>query len=65
MSVSYEERLSSLVLKEEFFPLMNDMKECIGTLSAAGKGIVVFFSCILKFVGQVTDFEKYPSGKLI
>ncbi|XP_077956318.1 uncharacterized protein LOC120827417 isoform X4 [Gasterosteus aculeatus] len=37
---SYEERLSSLVLKEEFFPLMNDMKECIGTLSAAGKELL-------------------------
>uniref|UniRef100_UPI0037E7FBFF FH2 domain-containing protein 1-like n=1 Tax=Semicossyphus pulcher TaxID=241346 RepID=UPI0037E7FBFF len=33
---SYKERLSSLVLKEEFFPLMDEMKEFIGTLTAAG-----------------------------
>lgn len=40
MSVSYEERLSSLVLKEEFFPLMDEMKKFIHTLTAAGKGII-------------------------
>ncbi|XP_068601878.1 FH2 domain-containing protein 1-like [Brachionichthys hirsutus] len=34
---SYKERLSSLVLKEEFFPLMDEMKEFISTLIAAGK----------------------------
>ncbi|XP_041849784.1 FH2 domain-containing protein 1 [Melanotaenia boesemani] len=33
---SYEERLTCLVLKEEFFPLMDEMKEFIGTLTAAG-----------------------------
>ncbi|TNN75080.1 FH2 domain-containing protein 1 [Liparis tanakae] len=37
---SYEERLNSLVLKEEFFPLMNEIKECIGTLTAAGKEVL-------------------------
>ena len=37
----YEERLKSLVLKEEFFPFIKEMKEYIGTLTAAGKGIVV------------------------
>lgn len=42
MSVSYEERLSSLVLKEEFFPLMDEMKKFIHTLTAAGKGIISF-----------------------
>ncbi len=42
MSVSYEERLSSLVLKEEFFPLMDEMKEFISTLTAAGNGIICF-----------------------
>ncbi len=42
MSVSYEERLRSLVLKEEFFPLVDEMKEFIGTLTAAGNGIVCF-----------------------
>uniref|UniRef100_A0A3Q1FHA8 FH2 domain containing 4 n=1 Tax=Acanthochromis polyacanthus TaxID=80966 RepID=A0A3Q1FHA8_9TELE len=34
---SYEKRLSNLVLKEEFFPLMEEMKGLIGTLTAAGR----------------------------
>lgn len=38
MSVSYEERLSCLVLKEEFFPLMDEVKGFIRTLTAAGRG---------------------------
>lgn len=42
VSVSYEERLSSLVLKEEFFPLMGEMKEYIFTLTAAGNGTICF-----------------------
>ncbi|XP_068440212.1 FH2 domain-containing protein 1-like isoform X3 [Clinocottus analis] len=37
---SYEERLNSLVLKEEFLPLMNEMKESIATLTAAGKEVL-------------------------
>ncbi|XP_023265887.1 protein diaphanous homolog 1-like [Seriola lalandi dorsalis] len=37
---SYEERLSSLVLKEEFFPLVEEMKDFIGTLTAAGKELL-------------------------
>ncbi|XP_028429587.1 FH2 domain-containing protein 1 [Perca flavescens] len=36
----YGERLSSLVLKEEFFPLMHEMKESICTLTAAGKELL-------------------------
>lgn len=42
VSVSYEERLSGLVLKEEFFPLVDELKVFIGTLTAAGKGTVCF-----------------------
>lgn len=42
MSASYEERLSSMVLKEEFFPLMGEIKEFIHTLTTAGKGIDSF-----------------------
>ena len=41
MCVSYEERLSSLVLKEEFFPLMDEMRDFIRTLTAAGRGTVI------------------------
>ncbi|XP_040902590.1 FH2 domain-containing protein 1 isoform X2 [Toxotes jaculatrix] len=37
---SYEERLSSLVLKEDFFPLVDEMKEFISTLIAAGKELL-------------------------
>ncbi|XP_023118635.2 FH2 domain-containing protein 1 [Amphiprion ocellaris] len=37
---SYEERLSSLVLKEEFFPLIDEMKGLIGTLTAAGRELL-------------------------
>ncbi|XP_059187509.1 inverted formin-2-like [Centropristis striata] len=37
---SYKERLSSLVLKEEFFPLMDEMKEFIATLTAAGRELL-------------------------
>lgn len=37
---SYEERLNSLVLKEEFSPLMDEMKDFIGTLTAAGKELL-------------------------
>ncbi|XP_039987583.1 FH2 domain-containing protein 1-like [Xiphias gladius] len=37
---SYEERLSGLVLKEEFFPLMDEMKTFIGILTAAGKELL-------------------------
>ncbi|CAB1425400.1 unnamed protein product [Pleuronectes platessa] len=37
---SYEERLSSLVLKEEFFPLMDEMREFIRTLTAAGRELL-------------------------
>lgn len=39
---SYEVRLRSLVLKDEFFSLMDEIKSFIGTLTAAGKGIFVF-----------------------
>lgn len=42
MSVSYEERLRGLVLKEEFFPHVDEMKESIGSLTAAGRGIICF-----------------------
>lgn len=42
MSVRYEERLCSLVLKEELFPLMREMKEYISTLTVAGKGTACF-----------------------
>lgn len=41
LSVSYKERLDSLVFKEEFFPLMGEMKEFIRTLTAAGEGIIL------------------------
>ncbi|KAJ4935671.1 hypothetical protein JOQ06_017201 [Pogonophryne albipinna] len=37
---SYEERLSSLVLKEELFPLMDEMKNFISTLTAAGNELL-------------------------
>ncbi|XP_026149033.1 FH2 domain-containing protein 1 [Mastacembelus armatus] len=37
---SYEDRLHSLVLKEEFSPLMDEMKEFIQTLTAAGKELL-------------------------
>ncbi|XP_070685272.1 FH2 domain-containing protein 1-like [Pempheris klunzingeri] len=37
---SYEERLRSLVLKEEFFPLVDELKEFINTLTAAGKELL-------------------------
>lgn len=40
LSFSYEERLSCLVLKEEFFPLMDEVKEFIRTLTTAGRGNV-------------------------
>lgn len=39
VSVSYEERLKSLVLKEEFFPLMDEIRKFVATLTSAGKGI--------------------------
>lgn len=53
MSVSYEERLSSLVLKEEFFPLVDEMKDFIGTLTAAGKGIVCCPDQVLNRYGPI------------
>ncbi|XP_068174424.1 FH2 domain-containing protein 1-like [Antennarius striatus] len=37
---SYKERLTSMMLKEEFSPLMREMKEFIGTLTAAGKELL-------------------------
>lgn len=37
---SYEERLSCLVLKEEFFPLMDEVKEFIRTLTTAGSELL-------------------------
>nr|XP_057936021.1 FH2 domain-containing protein 1-like [Doryrhamphus excisus]XP_057936022.1 FH2 domain-containing protein 1-like [Doryrhamphus excisus] len=37
---SYEERLSSLVLKEEFFPFMAEMRGFIDTLKAAGNELL-------------------------
>ncbi|XP_061136642.1 FH2 domain-containing protein 1-like [Syngnathus typhle] len=36
----YEERLSSLVLKEEFFPVMAEMRGFIGTLKAAANELL-------------------------
>lgn len=48
---SYVERISCLVLKEEFFPLMNEMKEFISTLTAAGQGNI-------SQRGIITDFEQ-------
>uniref|UniRef100_A0A3Q0R568 FH2 domain containing 4 n=1 Tax=Amphilophus citrinellus TaxID=61819 RepID=A0A3Q0R568_AMPCI len=36
----YEERLSCLVLKEEFFPLTDEVKEFIRTLTAAGRELL-------------------------
>lgn len=58
MSVSYEERLSSLVLKEEFFPLMDEMKESIGTLAAAGKGMCLF---LLDYKSDLSKNRVYNS----
>lgn len=46
MFPSYEERLNCLVLKDELFPIMDEMKEFIGTLTEAGKGMVDFPSFI-------------------
>lgn len=46
MSSSYEERLKSIVLKEEFIPLMGEMKHSIATLITAGKGKVFYHVCI-------------------
>ncbi|XP_013887725.1 FH2 domain-containing protein 1 [Austrofundulus limnaeus] len=37
---SYEERLSCLVLKDEFFPIMDEIKEFIGALTTAGKELL-------------------------
>uniref|UniRef100_A0A8C7G286 FH2 domain containing 4 n=1 Tax=Oncorhynchus kisutch TaxID=8019 RepID=A0A8C7G286_ONCKI len=37
---SYEERLNSLVLKEEFFPFMDEMKRSIATMITAGKELL-------------------------
>uniref|UniRef100_A0A3P9KVP7 FH2 domain-containing protein 1 n=1 Tax=Oryzias latipes TaxID=8090 RepID=A0A3P9KVP7_ORYLA len=37
---SYEERLNCLVLKEEFFPLVDELKEFLGTLTAAGRELL-------------------------
>ncbi|KAM6933335.1 FH2 domain-containing protein 1-like [Xenentodon cancila] len=37
---SYEERLNCLVLKEEFFPLMAEVKEFLTTLTAAGRELL-------------------------
>ncbi|XP_019897233.2 inverted formin-2 [Esox lucius] len=37
---SYEERLKNLVLKEEFFPLMDEMKQSIDTMITAGKELL-------------------------
>ncbi|KAJ7995735.1 hypothetical protein DPEC_G00247680 [Dallia pectoralis] len=36
----YEERIKSLVLKEEFFPLMDEMKQSINTMITAGKELL-------------------------
>ncbi|XP_077423043.1 FH2 domain-containing protein 1-like [Vanacampus margaritifer] len=36
----YDQRLSSLVLKEEFFPFMAEMRDFIGTLKAAGNELL-------------------------
>lgn len=40
MFLSYKERLSCLVLKDEFFPIMDEIKGFVGTLTTAGKGMV-------------------------
>lgn len=45
------ERLTSLVLKEEFFPLMGEMKEQICTLTAAGQGMCLLFIYLFDFIG--------------
>ncbi|TMS07531.1 FH2 domain-containing protein 1 [Larimichthys crocea] len=37
---SYEERLNCLVVKEEFFPLMDEMKEFISSLTNAGNELL-------------------------
>ncbi|KAF7658001.1 hypothetical protein LDENG_00019300 [Lucifuga dentata] len=37
---SYEERLNSLVLKEEFFPLVDEIRKSIFTLRTAGKELL-------------------------
>ncbi|KAJ0063538.1 hypothetical protein NL108_003842, partial [Boleophthalmus pectinirostris] len=37
---SYEDCLNSLVLKEEFFPLMDELKGFVGTLITAGKELL-------------------------
>ncbi|KAK7882974.1 hypothetical protein WMY93_029148 [Mugilogobius chulae] len=37
---SYEDRLNSLVLKEEFFPLMDELKGFVGTLITAGRELL-------------------------
>ncbi|KAG7471217.1 hypothetical protein MATL_G00122040 [Megalops atlanticus] len=37
---SYEERLRSLVLREEFFPFIDEMKQSIATMTAAAKELL-------------------------
>lgn len=54
MPASYEERLNCLVVKEEFFPLMDEMKEFISTLTNAGNGIIIF----LDLKRLITDLNK-------
>ncbi|KAL2096579.1 hypothetical protein ACEWY4_008727 [Coilia grayii] len=36
----YEERLRSLVLKEEFFPFMDELNQSVATMTAAGKELL-------------------------
>lgn len=40
-----------MVLKEEFFPLMGEMKEQICTLTAAGQGMCLLFTYLI-LLGQ-------------
>lgn len=38
LGFSYEERLKMMVLREEFFPLMEEVKNSVGVMSKAANG---------------------------
>lgn len=38
LASSYEERLKSMVLREEFFPLMEDVKNSVAVMTKAANG---------------------------
>lgn len=51
-SFSYEERLKAMVLREEFFPLMEEVKNAVTVMTKAANGTELYLFNSISLVKQ-------------